>query len=499
MTLEQLRARLEEIHGELRGIDTEAGDLALTDEQNTRFDALMAERADVEGKIGAEEARAATRERLAAAVRSIPAQRSAPTQERTLATEHGDGTRGAGAPGRQARAQVVEPLTYNPHSRNSYFLDLARSQVNGDLDARERLQRHAREMDVEVPRRDRAREARARQQLHGIPGLSDEDREAAFEQRVNPNRTDGQGGYFVPPVYLTDQYADLPRFGRTAANLAQGFDLPGGTDSINIPKVSTGTATAVQASDAASVSSTDLTDSIATAPVRTIAGQQDVALQLLDQSPIAFDQVIFQDLLADLNARIDVQVINGSGSSGQVTGILNVSGINSVTYTDASPTLPEMYPSFAQGASLVFKNRKLAATGALVYPSTWYWATGQLDTTNRPLIVPPSIAFNASGTASDVGTDEAPAGMLALGLPVYLDGNIPTTLGGGTETRAIVARWSDLYLWEGSTQTRVVEGVLSGTLQVRLQAWKYVAFMGDRRPSSISVLSGTGMIPQSGY
>jgi hypothetical protein len=32
------------------------------------------------------------------------------------------------------------------------------------------------------------------------------------------------------------------------------------------------------------------------APVRTISGQQGVAIQLLDQSPIAFDEIIFRDL-----------------------------------------------------------------------------------------------------------------------------------------------------------------------------------------------------------
>jgi hypothetical protein len=45
-----------------------------------------------------------------------------------------------------------------------------------------------------------------------------------------------------------------------------------------------------------------------TAPVRTIAGQEDVALQLLDQSPIAFDQIVFEDLIADYNLQLDTQL-----------------------------------------------------------------------------------------------------------------------------------------------------------------------------------------------
>jgi HK97 family phage major capsid protein len=324
-------------------------------------------------------------------------------------------------------------------------------------------------------------------------------RESVFEKRVNPNRTDGQGGYFVPPLWLVDQYIDLPRFGRTAANLCQGFTLPAGTDSINLPKVSTGTAVAVQTADAASVQSTDLTDTSVNAPVRTIAGQQDIAIQLLDQSPINFDEVVFADLMADLSSKLDIQVINGSGSSGQVTGILNVSGINAVTYTDASPTLPELYVPLVQSASQVEKNRKLPATGVLMIPSMWYWATGQLDTTNRPLISLPGPAYNPAATQNGLAAEGA-AGMFAYGGAAYTDGNIPSNLGGGTnETRIITARWSDLYLWEGPVRTRVLSEVLSGTLQIRLQVWQYFAFMGNRRPESISVISGTGVIPTSGY
>jgi HK97 family phage major capsid protein len=421
----------------------------------------------------------------------------------------------AGQTGRQAGGARVtsEPTTYGRQSyRHSYFLDLARDQMGrGDGDggvqgARERLQRHARELTVELPAREARREAAAMRALDGIEGLKPEqrasvfERGAALEQRVNPNRTDGQGGYFVPPLWLVDQYIDLARFGRQTANLCRNMPLPAGTDSINLPKVLAGTATGVQTADAAAVTSQDMTDTSVSAPVRTLAGQEDVALQLLDQSPIAFDEVVFGDLIADYNMQLDIQCINGSGISGQHLGILNVSGINAITYTDASPTLPEMYPSFAQGASKIFKNRKLPATAAVVYPSIWYWATAQLDTTNRPLIVPPQVGWNPAGTQMDLASGEGPAGMLSMGLPSYLDGNIPTNLGGGTnETRTIIARFLDLYLWEGALQTRVLQEVLSGTLQVRFQVYAYSAFMPHRRPNAISVVSGTGMIPDSTY
>jgi HK97 family phage major capsid protein len=66
VTLAELRARLDAIAGELRAIDTEAGDAALTADQTERFDGLLAERATVETGIATEERREATRSSLTA-------------------------------------------------------------------------------------------------------------------------------------------------------------------------------------------------------------------------------------------------------------------------------------------------------------------------------------------------------------------------------------------------------------------------------------------------
>ncbi|MGW1158432.1 phage major capsid protein [Streptomyces sp. NPDC002513] len=426
------------------------------------------------------------------------------TKAAQLRAQYGQNTPEGGRPSVQV---LSEPVTYERGGSHSYFLDLARAELNrGDGDggpaaARERLQRHAKEIEVEMPRRMAAREAAAQQGVRSLEGVSERAAESAFEKRTNPNRTDGQGGYFVPPLWQVDQYIDLPRFGRTVANAVRNLTLPSGTDSINLPKIATGTATGVQTADAAAVTSQDLTDTSVTAPVRTIAGQQDVAMQLLDQSPASFDEIVFADLIADYNQKLDLQVINGSGSAGQATGILNVSGINAITYTDATPTFLEMWPSFAQAASQVEKNRKMPALATFMTPSIWYWIASQLDGANRPLVqIEGGTGFNVLGLQTGAGAvGEGPAGRI-MGLPVLTDGNIPSNLGAGTnETRIVTARTSDMYLWEGNMRTRVLQEVLSGTLQVRFQVWNYFAFMGNRRPEAISAISGTGMIPPAGF
>ena len=401
-----------------------------------------------------------------------------------------------------------EPLTYQDGSGHSYFLDLARMQLNrGDGDggvaaAAARLQRHGAEMDVEFPKRERARQKAAtldRDALDRDLRRSSAGRTSIFEKRVNPNRTDGQGGYFVPPLWLIDDYIDLPRFGRPFANSVRNLTLPSGTDSINVPKVATGTAVGVQTADAAAVTSQDLTDTYVTASVRTLAGQQDIAIQLLDQSPAGFDEIVFTDLIADYNQKLDTQCWNGTGANGQLKGVLNVSGINAITWTDATPTLPEMYLPMMQALSQSATKRKMMPSAVFLTPQRWFWMASQLDSQNRPFILPETNApFNplALQTGGDV---EGPVGRV-LNFPLLADGNIPQNLGAGTnEDRVATMRTSDLFLWEGSMRSRVLQEVLSGTLQVRLQVYNYAAFMPDRRPETISVISGTGLVAPTGF
>jgi HK97 family phage major capsid protein len=319
----------------------------------------------------------------------------------------------------------------------------------------------------------------------------------ALEQRVNPNRTDGQGGNFVPPLWLIDEYVDLLRNGRTVPDMCDTRPLPPGTDTVMLPKIATGTATGVQTADAAAVTSQDLTDTSISAPVKTIAGQQDIALQLFEQSPTNFDDVVFADLSADYQEKLSAQVLSGTGASGQVSGILPMAGINAVTYTDATPTLPEMLPPIAQAISQAVKNGKKPADGIALHPSLWYWFVSQLDTAGRPLVdlgngMNSLIVHDAEAVAGRAGS---------IGnVPIYVDLNMPTNLGAGTnESRIIAGAFKQAYLWEGALRFRVMQEVLSGTLQVRLQLYNYVAFMPNRRPAAISVVSGTGLIPQAGF
>lgn len=381
----------------------------------------------------------------------------------------------------------TEPTMYSRHApEKSFFLDLARATLQGDHAARARLNRHREEVDVDI----RALEADRRAGLNEWLGEFDENSGASVTRDLTG--ADGSGGDFIPPIWLLNEYAEMPRGARPFADAVRGIPLPGGTDSINIPRITTGTSVAMQTANNAAVAEQDMVTATVTAPVCTAAGQQDLPIQLLDQSPLAYDQIVFQDLYADLDAGIDLQTLNGSGAAGQVRGILNVVGVNAVTYTDASPTVPELHPKIAGAIATAGTARKRPPTLQAMSFSRWMWILSAVDSTGRPLVPPTAQAYNPLATASAIGPDGLVGGHLLT--PVIADVNMPTTLGGGTEDRIIITKADDHILFEGQTRARVLQEVLSGTLQVRIQVYKYIAFTAGRFPSGTSVIAGTGLV-----
>lgn len=368
------------------------------------------------------------------------------------------------------------PMTYERDGRASYFRDLTQDQ---NPEARERLVRHAREVAVEMERRQTT-----------LP--------AGFEARVDPNRTDGQGGYFSPPLWLIEQFATAKRPGRVLSDLIKEaggwFPLPAGVSSINLPRLTTGAAVNNEA-DLQGDDDQDAVDTFATSALVTVSGHADVAMQLLEQSPstAALDWAIWTDMTEAYDADLETQLLSGTGTANsQLVGLTNLSGINSVTYTDASPTLAEMWTYLGQAVSQIGDNRDLPPEVWLMRTARWGWMFSAEDNNARP-IVPPKT--------SPMGPP--PAGVPNVtgigGFPVFLDDAIPANLGTGANQDQIIAcRPSDLLLLEGTPITDVSTEVLSGTLEARIRIRNYVAFIGGRYPTGVSVIGGTGFVVQAG-
>lgn len=444
-----MEARLAELIAERRMITKEAqkrGRKTLDDAQDIDFRRLSADIADLrEGIDGAKEERARHGEMRDTADRifNAPDTQTASGESKIVNT--------------RALQSIKETATYNPHNstgvnRRSFFKDLMAVSIPGhDIggEAAQRLARHQEEM-----------------RGAGIE----------METRTGLNTTLDTGGSLVPPAYLLSQYIAFARPGRPVANIVSQEPLPH-TMSVNIPKIVTGTAVAPQATQLTTVVETDLTDSYVTAPTVTIAGGQTVSRQLLDQSPVAVDEIVFRDLTAAFAAETDRQVLNTTGSGNTLTGILQTGSIG--TLTAANNTIVSVYGALGEAVAAIWKTRFMAPEAIVVSPARWgSWIT-QLDSESRPLFVPTANGpFNAAGLLKNV--DASGVVGEVLGVPVVVDPQI-------SDQTALVGRFSDAVLFESGPRAQIYFEPGAAQLSVYLSVWGYAAFAVRYAQSFVSI------------
>lgn len=357
-----------------------------------------------------------------------------------------------------------EPMTYTKHAPHSYFRDLALQALarNGHRSEKyrpevdERLARHEREIEVETRAGTTA---------------------------------DGAGGEFVPPLWLVNDYVPLFRAGRAVADLARSLPLPGGTDSVNIPAITTGTLTAVQATENSAATTRDLVTGSTTAEVTTIAGYYDASVQLVEQSALAggFDALVYGDLIADRNRATDVLVLSGTGANNQPVGIVTAA-FTSVTVATAAATA--LYAGVADGMNRLATNRYDMPQVIIMHPRRWFWLVSRFDTSGRPLVTPDAGAGQNIMAAMGMPNAQGVVGTM-LGLPVVIDSNVSTTTSTYYDD-VIVWRPTDAILMEGAPRLEAFRSVLSSTLGVRFRLYNYAAFT-TRTSKSVAYCTGAGL------
>jgi hypothetical protein len=284
------------------------------------------------------------------------------------------------------------------------------------------------------------------------------------------------------------------------------MDLPRATSEVNVPRMAVGAAVGPQG-DLQAAPSRDITDSLVSAPVRTVAGIADAALQWLEQGQgqggYGVDDVIFADLTADLATNVDGQCLLGSNTGGQMLGVWPAGAIaaaNGIIVADTTATTWTGVESTAsihsQAAQLTSLARRLRARSDgwawIWHPWTWSLYTAQVDSQLRPLVTSQNIGGLPDGAVGEY-----------MNIPVFCDSNIPTTFGGtvapmmgtisagqyaanagtgtgNSYTPMLLARPKDLFLFQGDLKLQILDEVLSGAGMVRFQAFQYLAAMPNR-------------------
>jgi len=304
--------------------------------------------------------------------------------------------------------------------------------------------------------------------------------EHADEQRTGLTTT-GDGASFAPPAYLESLWIEAAVAAKPFVACVPEYEAPR-APTINVPKITAPGAVGVQ-TELAPVTNVDQTDQFLSTPLTTIAGQQTVSRQLLDQSPIDIDSVIFSGLSQSWAQQQDQTALYGTAANGEYTGIANLPGITQVAW--AGNTIQEIYTGLTTAIKLHWQNRFLAPTTVLVHPNTAAEWLAKLDTTDRPLFVPSAQGpFNAAGIVDSLNA-QGPIGKI-LGLDLVLDPNIGSA--NGVES-VFVFRADDIMFFTSGMKAQVFQDRFADQLAILLSLWSYDGLIA-RYPNAIIELTG---------
>jgi HK97 family phage major capsid protein len=352
-----------------------------------------------------------------------------------------------------------EPRTYSPQSSNSFIADAYRAQFSNDFSAQERLARHMNEERVE--RRD---------------------------------VTSANFAGLIVPQFLTNLAAPFARAGRPFLDVARKHTLPAEGLTLSISKVTTGTATAVQ-TEGAAVQETNMDDTKLDVDVVTVAGQQNVSRQAIERGT-NIDSLVMADLVSAYHTNLDKLFVDTSATS------LTATITQVVTYTDASPTVAELYPKIADCIQRIQTNFFAGPNFILMHPRRLAFILAAVDGQNRPLAVP---VPNYNGQPAFASGNGAPqygnSGYTILGLPVITDANVRTNNGTGTnEDVIIIGNTQEAHLWEqgnGDPMMLRFEQPKAAELDVTMIVYGYSAFTANRYPNAFALIGGTGLVAPS--
>lgn len=200
------------------------------------------------------------------------------------------------------------------------------------------------------------------------------------------------GGYTIQESVLGDAMIELLRNKMVISKLG-AMNLTGLVGDVAIPRQN-GPAIAYWLGENDAVSETDQSIGQITLRPRRLAAQTAYSKQLLSQPSISVELFVRQDLMLILALAKDLAAIAGLGAAGQPLGIINTTGVGSVTFSGAT-TWPKVV-SFetilgqanADRGQIGFLTTPgvkgswkgiLRATGALVNSSSFLWDNGKVN------------------------------------------------------------------------------------------------------------------------
>ena len=186
--------------------------------------------------------------------------------------------------------------------------------------------------------------------------------------------------------YRAGDFIDVLR--NNSAVMPLATMLNGLTGDVKIPKKTAAASAAFISSEGGAAGESELTVGSVTMAPKSLGAFTDITRQLMIQSSIDVENLVRNDLAASMAIAIDDAALEGSGSSGNPTGITNTSGINTVSLSSAAaPTFAEMV---GMESAVRVDNALLGDLAYIVHPTNY----GTLKTTEKATNTAQFVAEN---------------------------------------------------------------------------------------------------------
>ena len=236
------------------------------------------------------------------------------------------------------------------------------------------------------------------------------------------------GGNLVATDLLDQEFIEFLR--NRSVMLAAGVrTMAGLVGNVAIPRRSGIASTYYLSTQTTAITQSESTFDQVTMSPKNLAALSKYSRQTLLQGTPGIEQLVRNDLVDGINVGIDLGILNGSGSSGQPTGIMGTSGIGSVAIgTNGGAITMEKLVDLETELTIdnvaVDRNSISYVTNARVMGNMKKLRAGGSTTTDGPFLVNDSlVAIGRGGTPSVVN-----------GYPVYVTNQVPNTLTKGASS-----------------------------------------------------------------
>ena len=196
----------------------------------------------------------------------------------------------------------------------------------------------------------------------------------------------GSDGDLIGQDYRAGDFIDVLR--NNSAVMPLATMLNGLSGDVKIPRKTAAASAAFISSEGGAAGESELTVGNVSMSPKSLGAFTDITRQLMIQSSIDVENLVRNDLAASMAIAIDDAALEGSGSSGNPTGITNTSGINTVSLSSAAaPTFSEMVQ---METAVRVDNALLGDLAYIVHPTNY----GTLKTTEKATNTAQFVAVN---------------------------------------------------------------------------------------------------------